>query len=125
MKITASKDFGNKKILLPLTFESTEVTKEEDLTQVELFSNPNDANSTKVCFAFKILEGTDESPREVIQWCRNVEHAFVGLNQMDNGFLQHKMVQQFSRTTALGGYNTGVQPLCTTAKASDIKEAEA
>lgn len=125
MKITASKDFGsNKKLLLPLVVEPTEATKKEDLAQVDLFSNPSDANSTKVRFTFRILEGAGENPREVITWRRNVEHAFVGLNQTDEGFQQHQMVQQFCRGTALAGYNTEVQTLYSTAKENDVNAAQ-
>ena len=58
MKVTVTKDFGTaKKPVLPLVPEPTTVSKKEDLAQVDLFSNPADANSTKVKFAFKILEG--------------------------------------------------------------------
>jgi len=56
------------------------VNKKEDLAQVDLFSNPADANSTKVKFAFKMLEGGTKRAREVIQWMQNVERAFTGLN---------------------------------------------
>jgi len=95
MKITATKDFGNtknNKIVLPLVPEPTEtVTKKEDLVTVDLCSDPTDADSTKVRFAFKTLNDTAESPRDLIDWRKNVERAFTGLNST-TGLLQHKMM---------------------------------
>jgi len=74
MKISLTKDFGTaKKPVLPLVPETMTVIKKEDLAQVNLLSNPADANSAKVKFAFKILEGGTETAREVIQWTQNVE----------------------------------------------------
>ena len=69
-----SKDFGNNnKPLLPLVPEPTLVNKKEDLVQIDLLSDPIDANSTNVKFAFKVLEGGSETPREIIQWFQNVD----------------------------------------------------
>ena len=88
MKISVSKDFGNcKKPVLPLVPEPTVVNKKEDLAQVDPFSDPNDANSTKVKFAFKILEGGTETAPEIIQWFQNMCQAFAELNS-NNGLLQ-------------------------------------
>jgi len=81
MKITVSKDFGTaKKPVFPLVPEPTIVNKKEDLAQIDLLSDPTDANSSKVKFAFKILEGGTETAREIIQWFQNVERAFTGLS---------------------------------------------
>jgi len=64
MKIFVSKDVGTaKKPVLPLAPKTTTVNKKEDLAQVDLLSNPTDANSTKVKFAFKVLEGGTETAR--------------------------------------------------------------
>jgi len=53
MKVTVSKDFGtNRKAILPLVPEPTTVLKKEDLAQVDLLSDPADANSAKNKFAF-------------------------------------------------------------------------
>jgi len=72
MKISVFKDFGTaKKPVLPLVPETSTVNKKEDLAQVDLLSNPVDAKSTKVKFAFKILEGGTEMAREVIQWMKS------------------------------------------------------
>jgi len=84
-KIAAAKDFGNSKnnkVVLPLVPEPTEaVTKKEDLATVDLCSGPTGADSTtKVRFAFKVSTGTAESPRELTEWRKKVEHAFAGLN---------------------------------------------
>ena len=100
MKVTVTKDFGTaKKPVLPLVPETTTVNKKEDLAQVDLFSNPADANSTKVKFAFKILEGGTETAREVIQWMQNAERAFAGLNS-NTGTFRKQMMQQFARGSA-------------------------
>jgi hypothetical protein len=126
MKVTVPKDFGNnasKKPLLPLVPESTEIAKKEDLAQLELFSNPADSGSAKVRFAFKKLEGPSDSPREIIQWRKNVNHAFVGLNQTA-GNTQNNMIQQFARGTALSTYNNRITTLFNTAKANDIADAQ-
>jgi len=57
MKETVSKDCGtSRKPVLPLVPEPTTVNKKEDLAQVDLLVDPTDADSTKVKFAFKILE---------------------------------------------------------------------
>jgi len=71
MKITTIKDFGNpknNKIVLPLVPEPMEtMTKKEDLATVDLYSDPTDADSTKVRFSFKTLNGSVESPRDLIE----------------------------------------------------------
>jgi len=106
MKVSVSKDFGtNRKPALPLVPEPTTVLKKEDLVQVDLLSDPADANSTKVKFAFKILKGGNgETTRDVIQWFINVERAFTGLNS-NNGQLCYQMLQQFASGSALSGFN--------------------
>ena len=127
MKITATKDFGNtknNKIVLPLVPEPTEtVTKKEDLATVDLYSDPTDTDSTKVRFAFKTLNGTAESPRDLIDWRKNVDRAFTGLNS-NTGLLQHQMMQQFCRGTALSTYNSNVNQLYRNGKASDVAAAQ-
>jgi len=84
MEIAATKDFGNtknNKIVLPLVPEPTETpTEKEDLATVDLCSDPTNAGSTKVRFAFKTLNGSAESPRDLIDWRKNVECAFTGLD---------------------------------------------
>ena len=75
MKVSVSKDFGNnRKPVLPLVPELTVLIEKKDLAQVDLLSDPTDANSTKVKFAFKILKGGHgEVAREIIQWFMNME----------------------------------------------------
>ena len=128
MKIAATKDFGTsfstqKKPLLPLVPEPTPINKKEDLVQIDLFSDPADHNSTKVKFAFKILDGNMEAPREVIQWRRNVDRALVGLD-LTTGTSQHQMVQQFCRGSGLSTYNTAVTGLCAIKKATAVLVAQ-
>jgi len=38
-----------------------------------LYSDPTDHNSTQVKFSFKGLDGDHETPREILEWRRNVE----------------------------------------------------
>jgi len=127
MKITTIKDFGNpknNKIVLPLVPEPMEtMTKKEDLATVDLYSDPTDADSTKVRFSFKTLNGSVESPRDLIEWCKNVERAFTGLNST-TGLLQHQMMQQFCRGTALSTYNSNVNQLYSNGKAADTAAAQ-
>jgi len=81
------------------------VLKKEDLAQVDLFSDPADADSTKVKFAFKILKGGNgETARDVIQWMINVERAFAGLNS-NNGQLRFQVIQQFAAGAASTAFN--------------------
>jgi len=129
MKITTTTDFGNSKnnkIVLPLVPEPTEtVTKKEDLATVDLYSDPTDTDSTKVRFSFKTLNGSAESPRELIELCKNFERAFTGLNST-TGLLQHQMMQQFCRGTgtALSTYNSNVTQLYRNGKTADIVVAQ-
>jgi len=127
MKITATKDFGNtknNKIVLPLVPEPTETTtKKEDLVTVDLYSDPTDTDSTKARFSFKTLNGSVESPRDLIEWCKNVERAFTGLNST-TGLLQHQMMQQFCQGTALSTYNSNVNQLHSNRKTADTAAAQ-
>jgi len=128
MKITATKDFGNtknNKVVLPLVLEPTEaVTKKEDLATVDLLSDPTDATSTKVRFSFKTLTGATESPRELIEWRKNVDRAFTGLNST-TGLLQHQMMMQFCKGTALSTYKSNVAQLYRNGKQTDVAAAQA
>jgi len=119
MKVSVSKNFGtNRKPMLPLVPEPTTVLKKEDLTQVDLLSDPADANSTKVKFPFKILKGGNgETARHVIQWFINVERAFAGLNS-NNGQLRYQMLQQFACGSALSGFNHNVPVQAAPARAT-------
>jgi len=86
-------------------------TEKEDLATVDLYSDPTDADSTKVCFAFKTLNGSAESPRDVIDWRKHVQRAFTGINSA-TGSLQHQMMQQFCRGTTLSPHKSNVNQLC-------------
>jgi len=127
MKISVTKDFGTAKkpaSVLPLAPETTTVIKKEDLAQVDLLSNPADADSTKVKFVFKISEGETETAREVIQWMQNVERAFAGLNS-NAGTLRRQMMQQFARGSALSGFDAGVTQLAAPARLQAVPSAQA
>jgi len=124
MKISVTKDFGTaKKPVLPLVPETTAVIKKEDLAQVNLLSNPTDANSTKVKFAFKILEGGTKTAHEVIQWMQNVERAFAGLNG-NTGTLRRQMMQQLARGSALSGFDASVTQLATPTRLQTVASAQ-
>ena len=99
------------------------VTQKEDLAMVYLYSDPTDTYSTKVRFSFKTLNGSVESPRELIEWRKNVERTFTGLNST-TGLLQHQMMQQFCRGTALSTCNSNVTQLCGNGKTADIAAAQ-
>jgi len=126
MKVSVSKDFGtNRKAILPLVPEPTTVLKKEDLAQVDLLSDPADANSAKVKFAFKILKGGNgETARDVIQWFINVEQAFTGLNS-NNGQLHYQMIQQFASGSTLSGFNHNALVLAAPARATLVATAQA
>jgi len=119
MKVSVSKDFGtNRKAILLLVPKPTTVLRKEDLAQVDILSDPNDPNSTKVKFAFKILKGGNgEAARDVIQWFMNVERAFAGLNS-NNGQLRCQMIQQFAAVSALSGFDHNAQVLAAPAGAA-------
>jgi len=126
MKVSVSKDFGtNRKPMLPLVPEPTTVLRKEDFAQVDLLSDPTDANSTKVKFAFKVLKGGNgETACEVIQWFINVEQAFTGLNS-NNGQLRYQMLQQFACGSALSGFNHNVLVQATPARPALVATAQA
>jgi len=107
-----------------LVLEPTETaTKKEDLATVNLYSDPTDTDSSKVRFSFKTLNGSAEYPRELIDWRKNIERAFTGLNST-TGLLQHQIMQQFCRGTALGTYNSNVNQLYCNGKAADVAAAQ-
>ena len=124
MKITASKDFGNKKPLLPLVPEPTKVARKEDLAMLDLLTNPTDPDSVKVKFAFKMLNGGNETVREIIAWRANVERALSGLHD-GNGLIHYQLVQQFCRGTALSNFNTSVTAILPTEKAKLVAAQQA
>jgi len=98
------------------------VLRKEDLAQVDLLSDPTDANSTKVKLAFKILKGGNgKTAREVIQWFINVERAFAGLNS-NNGQLRCQMLQQFACGSAPSGLNHNVPVQAAPARRNQRRE---
>jgi len=82
MKIVAIKEFDNTKStpLLPLVPEPTKVADKDDLTLIEISTRPGVAGAAKVKVSIKILEGLEETPRELIAWCKSVECASIGLS---------------------------------------------
>jgi len=111
--------------MLPLVPEPMTVLRKEDLAQVDLLSDPTDANLTKVKFAFKILRGGNgETARDVIQWIINVERAFTGLNS-NNGQLHYQMLQQFACGSAPSGFNHNAPAQGAPSRAALVATAQA
>jgi len=82
MKVSVPNDFGytSKKHVLLLVPEPVKSIKKEDLTTVNIYSDPGDHNSTQVKFSFKGLIGDHKTPREILEWRRNLDRALIGLN---------------------------------------------
>jgi len=100
------------------------ISKKEDLAHVDLFSSPADLNSRKVKFAFKVFEGGNETPGEVIHWICNVERTFTGLNG-HTGTLQQQMVQQLAQGSALSAFDNVVPRLTEQARLATVAVAQA
>ena len=121
MKVVLPKENGNasKKPVLPLVPEPIKAVKKEDLTTVMIYSNPADITSTQVKFTFKVLDGDNETPREILGWRRNVERALTGL-ALNAGNTQYNMAKQFMRGSALSSYETAATVRMTIRKADVI-----
>jgi len=122
MKVSVPKDFGNtsKKPVLPLVPEPIKSIKKEDLTTVNLHSDPSDHNSTQVEFSFKGLDGDHETPCEILEWRRNVERALTGLDLNDNGSSSYNMCKQFMPGSALSSFIAKAGSVLVTKKAKAI-----
>jgi len=99
MKVSVPNDFGNssKKPILPLVPEPVKSVKKEDLTTVNLCSDPADHALTQVKFSFKGLDGDHETPREILGWRCTVERALIGLDLIRAGPASYNMCKQFMR----------------------------
>jgi len=126
MKVSVPKDFGNtsKKPVLPLVPEPIKSVKKEDLTTVNLHSDPADHDSTQVKFSFKGLDGDHETPREILEWRRNVERALTGLDLNANGLSSYNMCKQFMRGSALSSFIAKAGTILADKKAKAIVAAE-
>jgi len=125
MKVSVPNDFGNtsKKPILPLVPEPIKSIKKEELTMVSLCSDPTDHNSAQGKFSFKGLIGDNETPREILAWCRNMEQAFIGLD-LGTGTNQHNMAKQFMWGSALSCFKSAAAVLLTAHKADAAVHAE-
>jgi len=105
MKVSVPNDFGNtsKKPVLPLVPEPVESIKKEDLTTVNLCSDPSDHNLTQVKFSFKGSIGDHEMPCAILEWRRNIDQALTGLD-LTAGTTQCNMVKQFMQGSALSSF---------------------
>ena len=126
MKVSVPKDFGNthKKPVLPLVPEPLRSIKKEDLTTVNLYSDPGDHTSTQVKFSFKGLDGDHETPREILEWRRNVDRAVTGLDLTATGLAAYNMCKQFMRGSALSAFVAKAGLLLVARKADAIVTAE-
>jgi len=126
MKVSVPNDFGNssKKPILPLVPEPIKGIKKEDLTTVNLCSDPANHNSTQVKFSFKGLDGDHETPQEILGWCHNVERALTGLNLMGAGPAIYNMCKQFMRGSALSSFESAAMVSLVNKKASAIVHAK-
>jgi len=125
MKVSIPKDFGNtsKNPILPLVPEQVKSIKKEDLTAVNLCSDPGDHNSTQVKFSFKGLIGDHEMPRKILEWRRNVDRALIGLN-LTTGAIQHNMVKQFMQGSTLSSFISAAGVILVNKKSDAIVHAE-
>jgi len=126
MKVSVPKDFGNtnKKPVLPLVPEPIKSVKKEDLATVNLCSDPGDHASTQVKFSFKGLDGDHETPREILEWRRNVDRALTGLTLNAAGLAACNMCKQFMRGSALSAFIAKAGTVLVGKKAEAIVAAE-
>ena len=123
MKIVASKDFGhNKAPLLPLEIEKEVTAKKEDLTSVYLQTEPGNTDAPTVKVTFPILDGSKESPREIIVWRATMAKCIIGLNA-DNGLKMDRLIKQFCKGLALSTYKSALAHQIAVVKAGDIAVA--
>jgi len=69
------------------------------------------------------LIGDHETPREILEWRRNVERALIGLD-LTTGLTQYNMVRQFMRGSALSSFMSAVGVILVNKKAGAIVHAE-
>jgi len=126
MKVSVPKDFSNtsKKPVLPLVPEPIKSIKKEDLTTVNLYSDPSHHASKQVKFSFKGLDGDHETPREILEWRHNVERALTGLALNDNGLSSYNMCKQFMRGSTLSSFIAKAGTILVDKKAKAIVAAE-
>jgi len=126
MKVSVPKEFGNtnKKPVLPLVPEPIKGIKKEDLTTVNLYSDPSDHNSTQVKFSFKGLDGDHETPCEILEWSHNVDRALTGLDLNANGLSSYNMCKQFMRGSALSSFIAKAGAILVDKKAEAIVACE-
>jgi len=137
MKIFAPQAFSTAhKPLLPFVPETIEITKKEDVSEVDLLSNRQhvfivwmlaflDAvTSTSHCHLLSDPADLNfTEPREVLQLCHEIEHTFIGLNN-GTGNAQHQMMQQFAAGSASITCNKGVVLACDKARKAGVAIAE-
>jgi len=125
MKVSVPKDIGNtsKKPILPLVPEPIKSVKKEDLTTVNIYSDPGDHALTQVKMTFKGLDGDSKTPREILGWHCNVEQALIGLD-LTAGATQYNMAKQFMWGSALSTFESAALVHLTNRKADAAVHAK-
>jgi len=69
------------------------------LTSIEISTRPGTAGAARVKVEIKILEGLEETPRELIAWRKSMDRAFIGLS-CATGLQQMAALPQFTQRFA-------------------------
>lgn len=78
----------------------------------------------QVKFSFKGLDGDHETPREILEWRRNVKRALTGLDLNANGLSSYNMCKQFMRGSAMSSFIAKAGNILVNKKAKAIVTAE-
>ena len=93
---------------LPLIPEM-DPNQDEQMLSFKLYSNPTDTTSTKLTFAVRMLNGS-ENCRSAIQFWRDVQKLFIGMNVTD-GLPQYQLVRQLLKGQALTTFESSLRTL--------------
>jgi len=78
----------------------------------------------QVKFSFKGLDGDHETPREILEWRRNVKRALTGLDLNANGLSSYNMCKQFMRGSTMSSFIAKAGNILVNKKAKAIVTAE-
>ena len=93
---------------LPLIPE-TDPNQDQQMLSFKLYSDPTDNTSMKLMFAVRMLNGS-ENCRSAIQFWRDVQKLFIGMNVAD-GLPQYQLVRQLLKGQALTTFETSLRNL--------------
>ena len=97
--------------------------RKDDLTSIEISTQPGVAGAAKVKVGIKILEGLEETPRELIAWHKSVERTFVGLS-CTTGTQQIAALPQFTQGFAWTTLEVKCHKATEVTRACEIKAKE-